>query len=337
MVIAPSGRPLSAFAHGTIACTSKLSGVPDLLLDLSIPSGTHNIESFIELPVFHPCVRLAKWREKPGQLSFVPPDGRFVLAGYEVDLLPFSHGKINNASVSGLKMPISMDMKTGLGPMGSEFEVRLGIIKVFGQNSSISPAMRGGTPGRSIGGFGGNFSSALGNPSTTAIDDLVITVPLPKAVRNLSDVRVSRGETSYNPGESNLEWRIPAKDAQVGTATLRCTVVGPLTATPADEADVNGFAQYAYDEDGYQASPTETNNPSKHGTIQDDKVAEQYKMLMPTATSASFSIKGWLASGIRIESLNIDRNKSKGLAEGIKPYKGVRYLSVSKGGVEMRC
>ena len=31
---APSGRPLAAFANGSIAFTSKVSGVPDLLLSL---------------------------------------------------------------------------------------------------------------------------------------------------------------------------------------------------------------------------------------------------------------------------------------------------------------
>jgi len=138
VTLAPSGRPLAAFANGTIAFTSKISGVPDLLLNLTTPSGTQNIHSFMELPVFHPCVRLARWREKPGELSFVPPDGRFVLAGYEVDLLPFQSGKLGNTSASNLKLPISVEVKTCLGPIGSDFEVRLFITKVSGQgNSSI--------------------------------------------------------------------------------------------------------------------------------------------------------------------------------------------------------
>ena len=90
VTLAVSGRPLAALVSGSIAFTAKVSGVPDLLLTLSAPGGSLGISRILDLPVFHPCVRLARWREKPGELSFVPPDGRFVLAGYEVDLLPFA-------------------------------------------------------------------------------------------------------------------------------------------------------------------------------------------------------------------------------------------------------
>jgi AP-3 complex subunit mu len=123
MTIAPSGRPLAAFANGTIACTTKISGVPDILLNLSTPSGRQNVNSVIELPVFHPCVRLARWREKPGELSFVPPDGRFILAGYQVDLLPFQNGKISHIGSNDLRLPVHVSVTKGLGPSGSEFEI----------------------------------------------------------------------------------------------------------------------------------------------------------------------------------------------------------------------
>ena len=67
------------------------------------------------------------------------------------------------------------------------------------------------------------------------------------------------------------------------------------------------------------------------------KKAAQNKILMPSSASVSFSVKGWLASGIKVESILLDSRKSRGLGEGVKPYKGVKYLTISKGGVEIRC
>jgi AP-3 complex subunit mu len=340
VTLAPSGRPLAAFANGTIACTCKVSGVPDLLLNLSTPSGRQNVSSVMELPVFHPCVRLAKWREKPGELSFVPPDGRFVLAGYGVDLLPFQSGKSGSTSSSGLKLPVNLEVKTSLGPTGSDFEVRLFITKVSGQgNSSISSSSSRGNS--HMGGRGGSAFAGLGGPQSGSsaspiLEDLIVSIPLPSQVRNLPEIKASRGDTTYNPGENNLEWYIPAKEAQAGGATLRCTVVGPLT--DEDDFEGNGFrldGNYDYEEEPYQnekvAKPAETIEQK------DERKIAQNKILMPSSANVSFSVKGWLASGIKVESLVIDTRKSRGLGDSVKPYKGVKYLTVSKGGVEIRC
>lgn len=351
VTLAPSGRPLAAFANGTIAFTSKISGVPDLLLNLSTPSGRQNVSSVMELPVFHPCVRLARWREKPGELSFVPPDGRFVLAGYEVDLLPSTGGKSGTTNASHLKLPVNIEVKTSLGTTGSDFEVRLFIVKVSGQgNSSISSGSSSRSNSNAAGqlsraasqfsgGLGGNFGGNTGNSTSPIIEDLVVTVPLPADVRNLSEIKASRGDTTYNPGEKNLEWHIPARDAVAGGATLRCTVVGPLSTE--EEYDGNGFrldGEYDYDTETYQSAPekAKVENTSNNEGKDARKVA-QNKILMPSSAAVSFSVKGWLASGIKVESLTVDTRKSRGIGEGVKPYKGVKYLTVSRGGIEVRC
>lgn len=346
MTLAPSGRPLAAFAYGTIAFTAKISGVPDLLLNLSTPSGRQNVNSVMELPVFHPCVRLARWREKPGELSFVPPDGRFVLAGYEVDLLPFQNGKTGNTNVLSLKLPINVEVKTCLGPTGSDFEVRLFITKVSGQgNSSISGSSSrnnshlGGRGASGFGGLGASLGSQAGTSSTPTLDDLIVSIPLPEDVRNFSEIRASRGETTYSPGDRNLEWHIPAKEAVVGGATLCCTVTGPLSDD--DGFEGNGFkleGNYDYDENAYQHPPsTLVKNTQALEYQRDARKVAQNRILMPSSANISFSVKGWLASGIKVESLVVDPRKSRGLGEGVKPYKGVKYLTVSRGGVEIRC
>lgn len=344
MTLAPSGRPLAAFANGTIAFTSKVSGVPDLLLTLTGPAGKHNLKSVIDLPVFHPCVRLARWREQPGVLSFIPPDGRFTLAGYEVDLMPFAgDAALVGAGANPLKLPVTLEIKTGLGATGSDFEVRVQVNRMFG------PAAAGGQGARG-GGLGGGGARGFGasTPSgAPALQDLAVSVPLPADVRNLSDIRPTRGDATYNPGDRALEWTISNKELAQGTASfvLRCTVVGQMTEED-EESDPTGFGfgtganAYSYDEPYQNSSPVAKSAKAAvdaSGADREERRAAQNKILMPSSASLSFAVKGWLASGIKVESIHLDPRKSRGLGEGVKPYKGVKYLTVSKGGVEIRC
>lgn len=338
VTLAPSGRPIAAFANGTIAFTSKVSGVPDILVNITGPSGKHNLQSVMELPVFHPCVRLNRWKDCPGELSFIPPDGRFILAGYEVDLLPFTNGKSGSMSSNSLRLPVSIEVKTGLGSTGSDFEVRLNTTKNFGNSgSSMSGSSgRGGGPGgRSFG------ASHPGSASAPLLQDLIVSVPLPADVRNLSDVRPTKGDASFSIGEKVLEWHIPTKELSAGSYfSLRCSVQGPMADDQEDD-DPNGFGfgkDYTYDEP-YQSSIN--NKPKDNEGVssgeKDAKKIAQNKILMPSSASVSFSVKGWLSSGIRVESILIDPRKSRGIGESLKPYKGVKYLTISKGGVEIRC
>jgi AP-3 complex subunit mu len=354
VTIAPSGRPLAAIVYGSIAFTAKISGVPDLLLTLSAPGG---ISRTLELPVFHPCVRLARWRERPGELSFVPPDGRFVLAGYEVDILPLAPDDDKPPShTEKLFLPASVDLQNSLGPNGADFEVRLNLSTSFPGASSSS---RPGTTSRYSGTATPSFLSGVGNnsgsSSAPALEELIVTVPIPPTVRNLTDLRPSRGEAHFTPGDRAVEWRVPTKDAGsiAGTATLRCTVVGPLSEEDAEEAadelgvnnTINPLIGY-YDESSasepYQSASTSTAMPStSQPGPQSAQRTSQRKIqlnaaLMPTSASVSFSVKGWLPSGIRVEGLVIDSRKSKGLGEGVRPYKGVKYICVSQKGVERR-
>ncbi|KAL2264970.1 hypothetical protein VTJ83DRAFT_7480 [Remersonia thermophila] len=372
VTLAPSGRPLAAFANGTIAFTSKVSGVPDIVMTLSGPGGSSSSvgragrpgsslrnAGLVDLPVFHPCVRLARWREQPGVLSFVPPDGRFTLAGYEVDLMPPGALESPAGPAAPLKLPVTLEMKTGLGPAGSDFEVRLQVSRVFGPASGGGggglASGFGSSPGAGPAGVGGGLVGGprAGTPAAPALQDLSVSVPLPAGVRNLSEIRPTKGDATYNPGDRALEWSISNKELAQGTASfaLRCTVVGQ-TAGDGDEdedeegADPTGFGfreSYHYDEP-YQSgtSAKATARPSAAGDAgtagdRDERRAAQNRMLMPGSASVSFAVKGWLASGIKVESIQLDPRKSRGLGEGVKPYKGVKYLTVSNGGVELRC
>ena len=335
VTLAPSGKPLAARANGSILFTSKLSGVPDLLLALTVPSGKHTVDRVLELPTFHPCVRLSRWKEKPGELSFVPPDGKFLLAGYEVNLLPAKDIK----SVC----PASIEVSPSLGATGLEFEVRLLLSTAFATGAGASSSGQS-TP--SFFGVGGGGASS----SAPVLRDIIVSVPVPPAIRNVTDLRSSRGEATFAPADHLVEWRISTKEAAgAGSATLRCTVVGPLQdEVEGVEAASFGFdaANGSYDEevDAYQASGEVGGKAAgkasarKEGADERDegKVGEN-SVLMPRSAAVSFSVKGWTASGIKVESLNIDLRKSRGLGEGVKPVKGVKYLTVSRKGVETRC
>ncbi|KAL8693985.1 MAG: hypothetical protein Q9218_001283 [Villophora microphyllina] len=344
VTLAPSGRPLAAIANGSIAFTSKISGVPDLLLTLSASGGKLGLEKAIELPVFHPCVRLARWKERPGELSFVPPDGKFVLAGYEVDLMPSVHD-LRSWSNAKLQLPLTIEVAKSLGPAGTEFEVRLSIHNTFpgAASSSLAPPRPG------LGSKGSGTSTPVfgsNNSSSPMLQDVVVNIPIPNTVRTVIDLRPSRGEAYFTASESVVEWRLSTKAAaSPGTATLRCTIVGPLVDSDSDDL-ANGFQSNAgagdYDEhrDAYQSSapePPKASATREQQESRDERRVQQNTPLMPSSASVSFSVKGWLASGIKVDGLIIDTRKSRGLGEGVKPYKGVKYLTVSRKGIETRC
>ncbi|KAF2257744.1 clathrin adaptor, mu subunit [Lojkania enalia] len=356
VTIAPSGRPLSAIANGTIAFTAKVSGVPDLLLHLGCPGGISNT---VVLPVFHPCVRLNRWRERPGELSFVPPDGRFVLAGYEVDLLGPTALDIFTTtakSMPKLNIPATVHINTSLGPAGSDFEVRLTLNPRYaGKSSSPLPSATGSSfprGGPRLGGAG--FGSNSGTTAAPSIEEMVVHIPLPVSVKNVMDLRITRGlgDAGYAPGDRSIEWRMNSKDINhlfstdkgggIGiTAILRGTVVGQEDEE--DSNDVVGLGAsnpYDYDEDrgsSYQAPSDATLGGSKRDDGANARKIKHNKVLMPSCATVSFSVKGWLPSGIKVESLSVDTKRSRGLGAGVTPYKGVKYLCVSRKGVESRC
>ncbi len=354
VILAPSGRPLSAFANGTIAFTSKISGVPDLLLTLTAPGGKAGIQNAMDLPCFHPCVRLARWRDHPGQLSFVPPDGRFVLAGYECDLIPDIFTSTDKLSTPNLNLPASIEIRPSLGINGDEFEVRLSVSRTPpSSKSSTKPASTvAGRQNNSTGRFAtvspaseiNNNTNPAGGP---AILNVVVAVPLPAAVRNISNLRCSKGEAHFLPTDGIVEWRIPNKEvATIGSAgaTLRCTVVGPPDeADNVDDGLIDNSRQTDtsdYD-DKYQEDGTDdTRIVQQRQTVSDSRDTRrtaQNACLMPQSARLSFSANGWLASGIKVDSLTVNTKTSKGLGAGVTPYKGVKYHTVSQKGIEVRC
>ncbi|KAF7186037.1 AP-3 complex subunit mu-1 [Pseudocercospora fuligena] len=345
VTMAPSGRPLSAFSHGSIAFNSKVSGVPDLLLSLSTGGkgagmGTRGdqLRTVMERVVFHPCVRLSRWKSE-GVLSFVPPDGRFALCGYETDLLgPDMNFSTSRSSSNKLDLPATIEINTGIGSSGADFDVR---VRPSSTGTSAAAASlqshlsSSGRPGASA------FRGPTGDSKAPALEDLTVHIPLPATVRNLSDIRPTKGEAHFNPADGSVEWRIPPKDFGPGGAVLRCTVQGPLLddGEEGNSGIVNGVSATTYDYDDDESSAQQGRNGGVDAGLNghDPSRAERNAELMPSSATLSFSVKGWLASGLKVDSLLLDNKKSRGLGPEVKPYKGVKYLTVSRKGVELRC
>lgn len=304
----------------------------------------------MQIPVFHPCVRLSRWKEHPGELSFVPPDGRFMLAGYETDLMP-SHLNTDTppSKTDRIFLPATVDLRPATGSGGSDFEARLTLNNNFpGIVSSTKPS-NSRTNSSTLGGlsFGGTSSGSSNAPSLEAV---TVTIPFPQDVRNVTELKASRGEATFNAFDKVVEWKVPTKDgASVnGVATLTGSVIGPLNSENIDDEvqmiDAGKSGSMAgYYEDDNETIPDQPGQYDDAGNtgggkngVTTSRKAQANKALMPRSISVSFSVKGWLPSGIKVDALSVDVKKSKGLGDGVRPYKGVKYLTVSRQGVEKR-
>ncbi|KAH7930265.1 clathrin adaptor, mu subunit [Leucogyrophana mollusca] len=108
-IVGRNGVTLVSNVWGKIESNAKLSGTPDLLLTFTNPNVLTDC-------AFHPCVRLQRWtRDKA--LSFVPPDGRFVLAEYQ-------HTS-PSAVVSHLPVPLALKTNIDIGEFGGTVHLTL--------------------------------------------------------------------------------------------------------------------------------------------------------------------------------------------------------------------
>src|SRR5437762_14097263 len=57
------------------------------------------------------------------------------------------------------------------------------------------------------------FRSAGGTSMHPIVEEIVVRVPVASGARNLSDLKPSRGEAHYSPGDTAVEWRLGSKDA----------------------------------------------------------------------------------------------------------------------------
>ncbi|KAL8279069.1 hypothetical protein RQP46_008527 [Phenoliferia psychrophenolica] len=112
VILSPTSTVLSGTLTGTIACRSKLSGMPDLVLSFADPTLLDDMAT-------HACVRSGRWR-KDKVISFIPPEGAFTLLTY---LVPFPSSP-SSSSTSPL-LPFSLKPLITQGLLGGTFSLSL--------------------------------------------------------------------------------------------------------------------------------------------------------------------------------------------------------------------
>jgi AP-3 complex subunit mu len=122
-IVNKSGTPLSTHVQGRIETNSRLSGTPDVTLSFV---GVQNLTDV----AFHPCVRIPRWtRDK--SLSFVPPDGKFILVDYRFAPGAALGGGSSSAPSAGASLtaanqvpvPIALKPTLKLHETGGTFEL----------------------------------------------------------------------------------------------------------------------------------------------------------------------------------------------------------------------
>ncbi|OJA07680.1 hypothetical protein AZE42_01874 [Rhizopogon vesiculosus] len=109
-IVGKNGMTLVSNVFGKIESNSKLSGTPDLTLTFTNPSVMTDC-------AFHPCVRLQRWT-RDNSLSFVPPEGRFILADYQ-------YKPPQGAVISNVPIPLSLKANVDMGEFGGTFTLTL--------------------------------------------------------------------------------------------------------------------------------------------------------------------------------------------------------------------
>ena len=182
-VLDVNGAVISYDLSGFIQAQSHLSGVPDLLL-------TFNEPQIIDDCSFHPCVRYSRY-EKDGCLSFVPPDGNFLLMRYRVQ---------PSALPSGFSPPIVCTPQIVYGPS---------------PNSGASMSNSGEMTGKIVLNLSARQMSSLihsaSKKGTLILEDVCVTIPFPKIVKTV-DLNVTMGHVLFDEVGKVAKWTIGSID-----------------------------------------------------------------------------------------------------------------------------
>jgi AP-3 complex subunit mu len=159
--------------RGTVQCSSKMSGTPDLTLIFGNPS-------IIEDCSFHPCVRYARY-ERESVVSFVPPDGSFQLMTYRV---------VDRNPQAPLYCRPDVKYRDGVGR--ASFTI--------GSKPMASKAHTKTTTG------GISSSGASVAPSDLQLEDIRLVISFPKAIKTI-DLTPDVGTISVDP-KTNVRCRV---------------------------------------------------------------------------------------------------------------------------------
>ena len=193
IVDAVTGNLVSSDVSGSIQCQSHLSGIPDLLLTFKDPE-------LIDDCSFHPCVRYGRF-ERDQAVSFVPPDGNFQLMKYSID----AERRAN------FSPPLECHSQWNITKPDKD-----------NKNDSPEPSARLMVQAR-VRTLSSLIMSSSRKDSRTTIEDVAVTIPLPKQVRTAT-FQVSTGSIVYDEGSKVAKWTLGKIDDTVRaqlSATLK--------------------------------------------------------------------------------------------------------------------
>ncbi|KAH3674287.1 hypothetical protein WICPIJ_009598 [Wickerhamomyces pijperi] len=253
-------HPRYATITGQVDFRSTLSGIPHVQLVLNLNG--HNLN----LPALHQSINKTKFKESEGSiLSFIPPDGKFKLMDYVLDIDSYPHSKLRSKNMNKSLGLVEIQYNENLGLRHNEFEIKLNLPMNVKINS---------VQGLRIG-IKSNFKE----------DDQTTTT--------VKVLRVSHGDFQIK-GHDKYEW-VFDEDVKLGiNPILRCIIES--------------------EDDDHQTA-------AGHSNVNTTSDPSTNKASFPKEISLHYSHKGGLASGIRVESLNI----LKGFNDAVKPFKGVKY------------
>ncbi|KAF3989713.1 hypothetical protein FT663_02539 [Candidozyma haemuli var. vulneris] len=274
--------------------TGSINGQLDFLCRLSgepsLQIAFNSASSYIEAPRFHPCINVDSWQRSKDTLSFIPPDGQSTLMSYQVDLDNLPQKK----SLSMLGLP-EFDCQSGLGINENEFEVRVITSKHHGISKIDAIKLE-------VFAFEQNVSLLTGGEVSDDDENESNNM-----VNTIKSIKVTHGDFRYK-GEGKGEWVM--KDLVPG--------VQPV---------FRGCIHTADDDALTDSSRTPSLHENLIEVTDESNKASAKKPVAPLFYNVSFTYKGGLASGLKIDNLKVI--SSKGLGDSVKPYKGVRYITTT--------
>lgn len=273
--------------------TGSINGQLDFLCRLSgeptLQIAFNSTSTYIEAPRFHPCINIESWQRNKDTLSFVPPDGQSTLMSYQIDL----DSLLAKTSLSMLGLP-EFDCQLGLGINENEFEVRVITSKHHGVNKIDSIKI-------DVFAFEQNLSILTGEDLNEDEDESN------NVVSSIKSIKVTHGDFRYK-GNGTGEWVI--KDLVPGMQPV-----------------FRGCIYTTEDDNLTDSSRTPSLHENLIEVADKSNKASMKKPVAPLFYNVSFTYKGGLASGLKVESLKVI--SSKGMGDSVKPYKGVRYITTT--------
>jgi len=297
-IVDASGRLVAVDVSGSIQCQSHLSGIPDLLLTFKDPS-------LIDDCSFHPCVRYGRF-EHDQVVSFVPPDGNFQLMRY----------RIKRESASNFTPPIycHAQWKTTKDSNNSNNNNTSNTLESEDDTNTHSTGrivlQVGLLPSSSL-----IFSASRNKGQPLIIEEVAITIPLPKTVRTTADsCSVSMGSLVYDEAGKVVRWNLGKLDV-----TKKPQLTGQFTLDHPKKAVAGGGATSS---SIYGAQPPTAPNMGDQSA---PSSASPQNAVDPTSApnlSVSWKIPLSSVSGLSVSGLSVT-------GEAYRPYKGVRNITKS--------